>query len=806
MTFKKIFLGLWITALLASCNFVPTSPFGATATASLTPSPSITPSPSATVTASPIPTLVPIARVGNGEQALFNGDYKTARTEFQTALTQSDNAELSAAALWGLLRVNYEDERYQDALVYLRKMENDYPDSPFMAYAHFVGGKVHTELNHLQDAVDSYAAYLDLRPSLLESHVEELRGDTFYANADYANALNAYQMALTAPQLGNGVALEIKVGRSHAGIGDYANALATYNAVFERTNNDYVKAQMDYLAGYTHLLLSESDAAYERYLHAVENYPLSYDSYIALVELVDAGIPVNDFDRGLVDYYAAQYDVALLAFDRYLKNNPENDGTAHYYRAKSLAALSRTEDALAAWDILINNYSASRYWSQAWEEKATLQWLSLNDNEAAANTLLDFVRNVPTHEDAPDFLMLAARILEYDNQLDAASATWTRLADNYPGSVLATDALFLAGITTYRAGDYAQSLTSFQRDLLLSTDPSDQARAYLWIGKVQEKLGEVEAKTTAWQQAQSINPTGYYSERARDLLTDTAPFSPPNIYHPEYDLAKERAEAASWLRLTFGLPADTDLNSAGDLLSDLRLQRGREFWELGLYDESRLEFESLRLSITDSPTDSFRLANYLLDLGMYRPAIFAARQVLSLAGLDTHADSLHAPAYFSHIRYGTYYSDLVTPTAAEYNFHPTFIFSVMRQESLFEGFVHSTAGARGLMQIMPSTGESIAYNMGGFPLFTADDLYRPLVSVEFGIYYLASNRRYLNGDLYAMLAAYNGGPGNALIWQNLSEDDPDLMLEVIRYRETRQYIQSIYETYAIYQNLYGTAQ
>ena len=107
---------------------------------------------------------------------------------------------------------------------------------------------------------------------------------------------------------------------------------------------------------------------------------------------------------------------------------------------------------------------------------------------------------------------------------------------------------------------------------------------------------------------------------------------------------------------------------------------------------------------------------------------------------------------------------------------------------------------------MPSTGESIAYNMGGFPLFTADDLYRPLVSVEFGIYYLASNRRYLNGDLYAMLAAYNGGPGNALIWQNLSEDDPDLMLEVIRYRETRQYIQSIYETYAIYQNLYGTAQ
>ncbi|MBT7075105.1 MAG: hypothetical protein HN922_09390, partial [Anaerolineae bacterium] len=53
------------------------------------------------------------------------------------------------------------------------------------------------------------------------------------------------------------------------------------------------------------------------------------------------------------------------------------------------------------------------------------------------------------------------------------------------------------------------------------------------------------------------------------------------------------------------------------------------------------------------------------------------------------------------------------------------------------------------------------------------------------------------------LAAYNGGPGNAIEWQALSKGDPDLLLESIRFSETREYIKSIYETYAIYKSIYG---
>ena len=73
---------------------------------------------------------------------------------------------------------------------------------------------------------------------------------------------------------------------------------------------------------------------------------------------------------------------------------------------------------------------------------------------------------------------------------------------------------FLAGIMRYRLSDYAGALTTFQRDLLLSTKPEDSARAYLWIGKIQQQSGDNASAQASWQQGQAADPAGYYSLRA----------------------------------------------------------------------------------------------------------------------------------------------------------------------------------------------------------------------------------------------------------------------------------------------------
>ena len=192
-----------------------------------------------------------------------------------------------------------------------------------------------------------------------------------------------------------------------------------------------------------------------------------------------------------------------------------------------------------------------------------------------------------------------------------------------------------------------------------------------------------------------------------------------------------------------------------------------------------------------------------MEIGLYRSAIFAARQVLTLAGLDGQSASLTAPAYFNHLRYGLYYHDLIIEESQRYGLDPLFMFSVIRQESLFEGFVKSTAGAHGLMQIIRTPASKLPANSVGHPTIDSGDLYRPMVSVRFGAYYLGKNRDLLNGNLYAGLAAYNAGPGNAIAWRDLAGNDPDLLLEVIRFQETRDYIRLIYEIFSTYRNLYG---
>jgi soluble lytic murein transglycosylase len=64
----------------------------------------------------------------------------------------------------------------------------------------------------------------------------------------------------------------------------------------------------------------------------------------------------------------------------------------------------------------------------------------------------------------------------------------------------------------------------------------------------------------------------------------------------------------------------------------------------------------------------------------------------------------------------------------------------------------------------------------------------------------------LGGNIFATLAAYNGGPGNAIIWNQLATNDPDLLVEVIRFEETRNYIRNIYEIYGTYRSIYSPVQ
>ena len=798
----RVILGLTLIAVMSSCTLSSNIP-------SILPSmdtstPSITPTSPSSPTPAPTFTPIPSVRIENADIAFFNGDIEGATAGYRAAYADSSDPTIKAAALWGLARAQYTDGRNADVLATLQQLNSSYPESPFAkGPSYFLQGQTYSQMKDYADAAQAYQTYLTLRPGVLDSYVQELRGDAFSAANDYSNALTAYEAAQAAPHLDDAFALQIKIAQMRTQIGDYATAISIYTSIMSSTNNDYTKSQMDYLLGEANLTLSKTDVAYGYFRDAIANYPVSYYSYLSLVELVNANVTVNDLDRGLTDYFAGQYGPALNALDRYIAANPGNDGTAHYYRALTLRGMQNYTGAIKEFTYFIQHYSTNPHWVDGWIQEADTQWNNLNDSQAATDTLLGFVKAAPASDQAPNALMSAASIFEQDNKLEQAALIWERVPNEYSRNDQAPTAVFEAGIMRYRESNYSDALKDFQRSLALATQAEDQARANLWIGKTEQQLGQASDAQSAWQQAQGIDPGGYYSLRARDILIGQDPFTPSSQINLNFDLSAERKDADSWMRLTFNLPAGTDLTGPGSLALDPRFVRGTELWELGQLEDARLEFEDLRNSVSDDPVLSYRLANYLLDLGLYRSGIFAARQVLTLAGKNDNQSSLEVPAYFNHVRYGLYYNDLIVPAAQANGLDPLFLFSVVRQESLFESFAGSTAGAIGLMQIVPSTGASIAASLGLQTEYGSDELYLPEVSLKFGAHYLATNQRLFNGDLYMALAAYDAGPGNAYQWSQLSGNDPDLFLETIRYSEPRQYIQSIYEIYAIYRMLYS---
>ena len=728
-----------------------------------------------------------------------------AQSEYQIALSSATDPDMRAAALWGLGRVEYAAGNNGKALIDLWNLANNYPGNQNAVRAYFLMGEIYMALERYTEAAEAYTVYLALHPGVIDYYAQERRGDAYKAAGNYAEAIPAYQTALAAAHIGDDAALQIKIAQAYASSGDTTTALNLFDSIAKASSNDYDKAQIDLLSGQLYLSLGQTDQAYQRFLHTVDNYPTSPDSYSALVTLVNDNIPVDELNRGLTDYFAGQYGHALDAFYRYIASNPaNNDGTANYYIALPLREMGNYQASVDAFSEFIGKFPENRYWQAAWDEKAYTQWAYLDQYDDAVKTLTDYASADPGSSYIPQTMLTAGQVYERAGRLDDAARSWDNIADTFPGSDLVPQALFSAGIARYRSAKYDQALVTFQRGLLLSTAIEDQARAYFWIGKTQQILGDTTSAQTSWQQAASLDQTDYYSLRAQDMLFKRGAFDQPPATNLSVDLPAERTEAEAWLRVTFSLPTDTDLSTPGALLSDARLVRGTELWTLGLEDEARLEFEDLRNAVEENPADSFRLANYLLDLGLYRSAITAIRQVLTLAGMSTQSQTLAAPPYFNHVRYGLYYQDIITPAAEQNKFDSLFLYAVIRQGSLFEGFVRSTAGARGLMQIVPSTGQFIVDNLGWPPDYISDDLYRPSVSIQLGAHYLQSNQIYFGNDLYAALAAYNGGPGNAEAWRNLSGSDPDLFVEVIRYEETRNYIRSIYEIYSMYRSLYGT--
>lgn len=155
--------------------------------------------------------------------------------------------------------------------------------------------------------------------------------------------------------------------------------------------------------------------------------------------------------------------------------------------------------------------------------------------------------------------------------------------------------------------------------------------------------------------------------------------------------------------------------------------------------------------------------------------------LLALGGLAALWVLRTEPDWYLRARYPLRYEAIVQGHAENYDLEPALLAAVIYAESQFDASARSSAGAIGLMQLLPETARGVALRTGGDG-FVVADLLDPEINVRYGSWYL---RNLLNryGDLPNALAAYHAGPGNVDRWRQSGSG--------IEFPETRHYVDKV---------------
>jgi soluble lytic murein transglycosylase len=334
--------------------------------------------------------------------------------------------------------------------------------------------------------------------------------------------------------------------------------------------------------------------------------------------------------------------------------------------------------------------------------------------------------------------------------------------------------------------------------------PLDTVRARYWAGRAAHALGDHAAAAAFWQQAAADGAESFYGTRAAEQCA-TEPACAPSATAPvSATLPITTATIApadwrsleDWVAATFTLPPYhvADQGFPKELVGSGPIVRAPLLEEIGLHAEAMAEWDAARAH--DNPMRLLQIARLAHEGGVPAVALAAANQIADLA------PNAAQPTALRRLRFPAPWPALVLRAATEQQVNPLLIYSLIRQESMFDPGARSSVGARGLAQVMPDTAAGIAAHLG-LPDFRTEQLDSPAISVRFGAYYIAHQIATFDNTL-AGLAAYNGGPGNASRWasQMNPATDPDLFVELIDYGETRTYVKLVYSFYGMYRLLY----
>lgn len=765
---------------------------------------------------------------GRWQQLIGNCDQ--ARRTFAELLAAGLDPANAAEARYRMAQCYLRDEAYAEAAATLSELLDKAPASdPYRSPAHFLLGEALTALGSWPAAEAAYAAYLPLASELTYLAQQRI-GAARQAQGELAAAVEAYRAALAgSPDWANTTAIR----RALAGLalerGDFTEAVAQYDALRGGETSGARAAEMQYLAGNalarpaqllaqaarllapvtataTATPVSLPDEALTRWQAAVDADVTSRWAHSAIVALLDAGAPVDEYQRGRANYHNQVHALAVAAFDRLRAGEggaaTSVPGDTWYYAGLSYLGLGNTDQGLAQLNHFIANYPNDPLWGEAWLALGRAQ-SKAGQSAAAVATYRKLTETRPDATEAPVALWRAAVLEDVEPPRVLAAETYLTLARRYPGAADAWRAYQNAGLIYFRLGDWPAAIETWQAMTTQAELPAfTRPVAHFWLGRALLASGDRQAAEEAWQKTQQADPYNFFALRATAWAAGAADAwvredAPRTAQSPPGQAGDEAAEIAAWLRGWAGEGTLAANSLPERVLADSDWRRGQALLVVGLRSQALAQWERVRIRYAEDPWALAALSLAFREAGAHRLSLLCAERLVVKWGRPM----AEAPAALQRLAYPIPYADLIRAEAARQNLDPRLLAAVIRQESRFEGGATSVAGAQGLMQVMPGTATGIARQMN-WPGFEPRQAYWPYVNVAFGAFYVRQWLTNFDGSIFAALAAYNGGPGNAKVWHRWAPDDDDLMAGLININETRVYVQAVWTNYEVYRRLY----
>ena len=431
----------------------------------------------------------------------------------------------------------------------------------------------------------------------------------------------------------------------------------------------------------------------------------------------------------------------------------------HFDLGIVLSRLKRDRESIAEFNKVMQPpafVAAARY-------QAARGMLALGRRDEARAALRQVTTAYPSDTSAAASLLLLSDLATDDLRDADARSTMLSLVQRFPGARQAPAALFGAGLIAFISRDYRTA--AVELDSLVSRYPQsdDALAAGYWSGRSWSARGEKTSANMRWRAVLTKEKSSYYSVLSARRL------NVPLLEDESGD----------------NYPTVPDIEAASKRIAILK--------DFGMDTEARFEYDRLFADATRSHDRLVATAHALAGTDQSSRSIALGRQAVTEVGATAQ-------------NYRLVYPVLERPTLIEsskrYDLDPALVASLIKQESAFNPRATSPVGARGLMQLMPPVGRSLASSQR-ISGYTDESLYDPAVNIRLGTQHLSGLFK-STPQVERVLAAYNAGESRVAKWiQKAGANDPELFTERIPFVETRDYVRSIIRNRAFYSRLYS---